>query len=339
MSIAMPNYVMRVWYRLRRRFVRWYRRHKKFSWVIAGAFGVFIVYAAAFAAPLNFPENTLVIVEEGQSVRDVAATLQEKGLIHSSTAFEAVVRLTGGVSIAGQYSFQQRENVLAIAKRVASGDFRIKATRVKIMEGWTAREIAKQLGEQLEDFDEAKFLKLAEPKEGYLFPDTYFIYPGATPETVLAMLTTAFEEEINKPSVRAAIEKSGKSLSELVIMASLLEREAPQTEDRRLIAGILWTRIQKGMLLQVDAVFPYILGKNSFELTKADLAMDHPYNTYVHKGLPAGPIANPSLNAILAAANPIKTNYLFYLSDMQGNMHYSATYAEHLAYKRKYLDS
>ena len=191
------------------------------------AFAIFIAYAAGFAAPINFPENTLVVIEEGQSIRDVARSLEERGLIRSSAAFEAIVRFTGGANIAGQYSFQQRENVLAIAKRVASGDFRIKATRVKIMEGWTAREIAKQLGEQLEDFDEAKFLKLAEPKEGYLFPDTYFIYPGATPETVVAMLTTAFEEEIQKPSVKAAIERSGKSLSDLVIMASLLEREAP----------------------------------------------------------------------------------------------------------------
>ena len=122
-------------------------------------------------------------------------------------------------------------------------------------------------------------------------------------------------------------------------MASLLEREVPLTYDRRVVAGILWKRIRLGMPLQVDAVFPYIIGKNSFNLTKSDLATDSPYNTYLYKGLPAGPIANPGLDAILAAVTPLPTSYLYYLSDKYGNLHYSATYEQHLANKHKYLGS
>jgi UPF0755 protein len=91
------------------------------------------------------------------------------------------------------------------------------------------------------------------------------------------------------------------------------------------------------MPLQVDAVFPYIIGKNSLQLTHADLKVDSPYNTYVNKGLPPGPITNPGLDSILAAVNPTKSNYLFYLSDLHGNFHYSVTYAQQLANQRKYL--
>ncbi len=91
------------------------------------------------------------------------------------------------------------------------------------------------------------------------------------------------------------------------------------------------------MALQVDAVFPYIIGKSSLELTRADLKTDSPYNTYTHKGLPPGPIANPGMTSIIAAVTPIKSNYVFYLSDKQGNFHYCATYACQLANQKKYL--
>lgn len=333
---------MRLYYSLRRRYVRWYRRGKRqrrIAWALGGTLSILLFYGIFFSAPLSFPEGTLITIEEGSSVREAGEKLKQTGLIRSRMLFETTVRLQGGSNIAGQYSFQRRENIFTVAGRLASGDFKLNPTRVRILEGATARDIAKQLGEELEDFNEEEFLKLALPKEGYLFPSTYFIYPGATPETVVRLLETTFEEKISSPSVKAAIERSGKTVEEIVIMASLLEKEAPHTYDRRVIAGVLWERIDRGMLLQVDAIFPYIIGKNSFNLTRADLAIDHPYNSYVHKGLPPGAIANPSLDAILAAATPIASNYLFYLSDMSGNIHYSATYEQHLAAKRKYLDS
>jgi len=104
-----------------------------------------------------------------------------------------------------------------------------------------------------------------------------------------------------------------------------------------MIAGLLWHRIDIGMRLQVDAVFPYIIGINTFELTKADLATTSPYNTYINKGLPPGPIANPSIDSILAAVTPVKNNYVYYLSDMYGNLHFCQTYACQLANQHKYL--
>ena len=135
-----------------------------------------------------------------------------------------------------------------------------------------------------------------------------------------------------------AIKKSGRTQDEILTMASILEKEASKIKDRQQIAGVLWHRIDVGMPLQVDAVFPYIIGKNTFELTREDLAVDSPYNTYKYKGLPPGPIGNPGLDSILAAATPIKSKYVFFLSDKQGNFHYAVTYAQHLVNKAKYLD-
>ena len=121
-------------------------------------------------------------------------------------------------------------------------------------------------------------------------------------------------------------------------MASLLEKEARTTESRRIIAGILWKRLEIGMLLQVDAVFGYIINKGSLQLTLEDLSIDSPYNTYRYKGLPIGPIANPGLDSLQAATMPILTDYLFYLSDKEGTMHYSETFEEHKRKKRLYLN-
>ena len=120
-------------------------------------------------------------------------------------------------------------------------------------------------------------------------------------------------------------------------MASILEREAHDLEDRRMIADVLWRRLELGMPLQVDATFLYTLGKTTFDLTDADLEGDDPYNTYVNKGLPPGPIGSPSLESILAAVTPIKSDYLYYLADKNNVTYYSETYEEHLQKKRKYL--
>ena len=138
-------------------------------------------------------------------------------------------------------------------------------------------------------------------------------------------------------SIKVIVLAFNRPLSDIIKMASILEGEARTTETRRTIAGILWRRISLGMPLQVDASFKYINGKGTFELTPRDLAIDSPYNSYTHKGLPPTPISNPGIDAIASAVTPIKTNYIYFLSDKEGNMHYAVTYAEHLANKAKYL--
>jgi UPF0755 protein len=195
------------------------------------------------------------------------------------------------------------------------------------------------LKEQVPEFDAEAFYELAAEKEGRLFPDTYFISPGEDPAVVLRRMEENFNAQVTQAGVALAVAAFGEPFEDIVIMASLLEKEANNSRDRRLIAGILWSRIKNEMPLQVDAIFPYIIGKNSFTITKEELETDSPYNTYTNKGLPPGAITNPGLEAIVDAVTPIDTDYVYYLSDREGTMHYSVTYEQHLRNKRKYIGS
>ena len=129
--------------------------------------------------------------------------------------------------------------------------------------------------------------------------------------------------------------KAGDVSKDIVIMASLIEKEVPDSDDRKIVSGILWKRLDIGMPLQVDAVFPYLTGRR--EILSDDLKIDSPYNTYLYKGLPPGPIANPGLDAIEAARNPKSSSYFYYLSGKDGKTHFAKTFAEHLKNKEKYL--
>jgi UPF0755 protein len=133
------------------------------------------------------------------------------------------------------------------------------------------------------------------------------------------------------------IARQKKFLRDIVIMASIIEKEVHNTEDRGLVSGILWKRIKEGIGLQVDASLTYLLGKTSAELTSTDLKIDSPYNTYKYKDLPRGPISNPGKEAIFAALFPVISPYLFYLSDKDGVTRYARNFEEHKENKLRYL--
>lgn len=300
---------------------------------------LYLIYFLTLAAPLGFPSATYVKIKEGQTLADVAATLKEKKIIRSTAVFSEVVKLSSSKNMAypGEYFFPGPESVITVARRLAHGDFELVPVKVTLPEGVSTRDMAKLLAQKIPDFDTQNFINASATKEGFLFPDTYFFMPGESVNTVISALESNFRKHISITEVEQPILNFHKPITDVVTMASLLEKEAPPSYDRRIIAGILWKRIALGMPLQVDAVFPYLIGKNSFNLTKTDLKTDSPYNTYKNKGLPPGPIANPGLDAILAAVTPVQTKYLYYLSDRQGNFHYSTTYAQHMAYQRRYL--
>jgi UPF0755 protein len=134
-----------------------------------------------------------------------------------------------------------------------------------------------------------------------------------------------------------AIASSTRPLDEIIKMASIVETEARMEKTRRVVAGILWERIRRGMPLQVDVSFRYINGKTTRNLTVSDLKIDSPYNSYIYKGLPPTPIANPGLEAILASANPIKTDYLYFLTGKDNVMYYARTFEEHVVNTELYL--
>jgi UPF0755 protein len=298
-----------------------------------------VVYLFLFAPPRGFETPTVIKVPSGKPVVSIAADLEKQQVIQSRFWFTLSLLVSGrnANAIAGNYYFPHPQNVFTVAHRIASGDYELTPVKVTLPEGATISEMAQILEDRLGTFDAETFLSLTEGKEGYLFPDTYYFLPAEDPETVVQALQENFFAKIE--TLQEDLTTFGKPLSDVITMASLLEEEARTLQSRQIIAGILWKRIEKGMRLQVDAVFPYIIGKNTFEVTRADLAVDSPYNTYRYEGLPLGPISNPGLSSIEAAITPVETPYLYYLSDMQGRFHWSRTYEEHLRKRDLYLGS
>lgn len=296
------------------------------------------IYVFLIAPPDNFPVGKLVTIPEGASAREAGKHLHEQGVIQNEIALRAAVIVLGsdrGVR-AGDYLFKEPKGLFAVSRAITSGAFGLEPIRIRVPEGATTRDMAKLFVTQLERFDEEEFLENAKAEEGYLFPDTYFFLPNATEDTVIKAMRQNFDTNIAE--LAGEITAFGKPLGDVVIMASILEREAFNMQDRRLIAGVLWRRIKIDMALQVDAAFLYSLGRSTFSLTNADLKnADDPYNTYVHKGLPPGPIGSPSLSSLRAAVTPIDRGYLFYLADRDHVTHFSKTYQEHLRLKALYI--
>jgi UPF0755 protein len=321
----------------------WCREARAYDRILPAAFLggilIFLIYFVTIAPPLNFPSATLLKVPEGATVEQTGELLKEKHIIHSVLLFEAVHRLYGKDTelIAGEYFFSGPQNIFTITWRLVHGDHELTPIKIRVPEGASVVQISELLAQDITDFDDTTFLKDALPHEGQLFPDTYFFLPGEDPHLVLSAFLNNFALHMSEPAVAAAVAKFGKSPNDVLTMASILEKEAATTKDREIVSGILWHRIAIGMKLQVDAVFPYIIGVNSLQITKDQLKTDSPYNTYLYKGLPPGPIANPSLDSIMAAVTPTKTNYIYYLSDRSGTMHYCVTYTCQLANAKKYL--
>lgn len=305
--------------------------------LLVGGIAAVTLYISVIQPPENFPIGTLVAIPEGASFSETMLSLEQKGVVRSALALKIIVALSGHARTvhAGDYIFKEPKSIFSIARAISVGAYGLEPLRIRVPEGATTYEMAALFEKRLERFDPARFLAAAQPQEGFLFPDTYFFLPNANDTLVYETLRQNFDTQIT--SIEPQIASSTHSLLDIVIMASLLEREARNMKDRRMIAGVLWNRLDRGMLLQVDAAFLYTLGKGTFDLTKADLQSDSPYNTYKYKGLPPGAIGSPSLDSLLAAAAPTKNSYLYYLADNSGVTHFSKTYEEHLRKKRLYL--
>lgn len=302
------------------------------------------LYVFIIEPPETFPTDELVSVPAGATVTQVGKILQEEGVVRNATAFRILAEALGGQRgvRAGDYLFKQPENIFTIARAMVAGQFGLEPARFRIPEGATAKLMADVYASQLQRFDAQDFLAKAAPLEGYLFPDTYFFLPNATQDTVLETMRQNFDAHLQATTTSGRtlaqdVAASGRSLQDIVIMASIIEREAPGDVDRRLIAGVLWNRIKLGMPLQTDVPLTFLTGKNDSALTVKDLASTTPYNTYTHKGLPPGAIGNPSFDSIVAAANPTKSDYLYFLADPSGVTHYAKTYAQQVVNERKYL--
>ncbi len=297
---------------------------------------VSVLYLYSHTPPSSFPVGKVFTVENGESLQSITESLYNSNIIRSKTIFRTTVIILGGEKkvIAGDYLMDKKEGPIDLAYRFTRGGFHLNVAKITIPEGWNVFEIGDYLEKNLIDFNKKKFISLSQPREGYLFPDTYFVSPTIKPESIVEKLEKNFNEKIPKIS---GISTTTYKLKDVITMASIIEREARTMDSRRLIAGILWKRLKIGMPLQVDAAFDYVNGKTTFELSLDDLKIDSPYNTYKYKGLPPGPIGNPGVDAIFATINPIESKYLYYLTGNDGKMYYAKTFEEHVKNKQKYL--
>lgn len=314
--------------------------HKKIFISLFTTLFLVTFYIIFWSAPKEYPVGSLFNLEYGQTLSTVSKELETKNIIQSEFWFKSFVYVfsLGDVKVlAGDYNLTKQQSVVTIAWRISHGKFDIVPIKVTIPEGLNSFEIVDILSKTLPSFHKSEFSQIIKSKnlEGYLFPDTYFLLPNMTTEQIVKTMNDNFNEKIK--SLEGEIKSFGKSLSDVIKMASIIEEEARTDESRKIVAGILWKRITLGMALQVDSSFKYINGKTTATLSTEDLKIDSPYNSYTHRGLPPTPISNPGLRAISDTINPIKTPYLYFLTGNDGNMYYAQTFEQHVANKFKYL--
>ncbi len=288
--------------------------------------------------PNGFKPNVVIIIEEGENLKQVAEKIKESKLIRSKTLFNIFLILQNKDKniVYGEYLFDKPSSVFEIGKRITNGFFGFPSKSVTLKEGFTLKQMAFVLDNNFPHFDYDLFLEKTSGFEGFYFPDTYIFPENIKTEKVIETIQNTFQQKMTE--IDPLLVESKNSLDEIIIMASIVEKEAT-ADGRQEVANILWKRIEEKMPLQVDANFVYSIGKNTFELTKNDLKdKNNLYNSYIYLGLPPTAISNPGLESIKAAANPQPTENLFFLTGMDGEMYYAKTHEEHIKNKQKYLN-
>ena len=289
-----------------------------------------------------------VRIDRGDSLTAIASHLKETGLIRSTSLFKIYSLITGAAHRfkPGIYSFYGNEGLARIITTLMKGPSLVE---VVVTEGLTLKDIDHKLselavikkGELINYFlkgDDYWFLKDRSSLEGFLFPDTYKFSPGTDVGLVVKTMIDNFDAKA------APLLSKKNDWYNILILASLLEKEVSLSQDRLLVADILQRRLKIGMPLQVDATVTYLkcdgeyLFCNNRQLIKSDFKIDSPYNSYLYKGLPPSPIANPGLAAISAVLNPKKNSYLFYLTDPRTKKTvFSKTFDDHDDQRAKHL--
>ncbi len=288
-------------------------------------------------------EKVDFVISKGETVAKITGRLKEADLIRDPFRFKLYILFRGVAKKiqVGNFSLSRNETVPQIVSALSSP---IKGKKVTIIEGLRQEQIKELLVK--EGFPlTAKEWQLeitGKNLEGKLFPDTYFFAPEASQASVLRTINRNFQKKVVE-GLSDEISQSELSLDQILVMASIVERESRNEADRRLVAGILLKRWQKDWPLQADATIQYAVGSAKCpdwwpkSLTEQDLTIKSPYNTYRNLGLPPAPICNPGLSAIRAVLNPQDSAYWYYLNDSEGVMHYAKTDAEQAKNIRQYL--
>lgn len=336
---------------------------KTVLWTLAGsvilvAVGLTVwIFADVSRAGLTHADTTFVVVK-GEGVRTVANHLESQHLIQHKLSWVLFAALTGRSNsiLPGQYTILSGHSGKAVLEQLVAGPTEDREVTVTIKEGKTLDDVATLL-EQKKVVSAAAFLGIVRKPgtfistwstdlfaskppsvdlEGYVFPDTYRLFKDSPAESVVTRMVKNMDERLD-PAFRNEIAASGHSLHDILTMASILEKEGNNTADWGMIADIFWRRINEGMPLQSDATVNYATGKSNVATTTInDTKFESPYNTYLNKGLPPGPIDNPGLRTMQAALHPTPNEYVYFLT-YNGKAVFAKTYDEHLANKRKYL--
>ena len=303
--------------------------------------GLFLYYKEG-TLPVNKNDKTtkIFVITRGESLSSIAKRLTNEGLIRNKIVFYIVTKKMGldKKIQAGDFRLSPSMNVYQITKTLTHGTLDIWVT---FIEGMRKEEYAQIISKNF-NIPETEFIKSA--KEGYLFPDTYLIPKEATVGAIIQLLENNFHKKFNEDLKQKARQLKNLTPDQTIIIASLVEREAKFDQDRYLVASVILNRLKVGMKLDIDATIQYALGYQTNEktwwkknLTKEDLEIDSPYNTYKNPGLPPTPIANPGLSSIKAVIYAPKTDYFYYISDKKGKIHPAKTLEEHNENIRRYL--
>lgn len=302
-------------------------------------------YSQSQKSPItNQTQPITITIPAGSSTRQIANILVENQLIRSARGFLIYTRLNqlDGKYQAGEYTFQPASDLESITQGLQFGTY--QGVYVTLIEGWRREQIAQEIAQQLgtdSNFDLKAFIDQTADLEGQLFPETYQFETDATTQDVISTLHQHHLDQMEEIT-----NQTNLTPQQLVILASLIEREAAKDQDLPMISGILQNRLAIGMPLQVDATMQYVKASQTCTYTcddwwptprAADKELDDPINTYQYPGLPPQPIANPGFRSLQAAANPKDNEYLYYITDNSGQMHYATTLEQHNANVQKYL--
>lgn len=289
-------------------------------------------------------------VTEGMSTSDIATLLHEKKLIQTPESFRLAAKLKGLDSRlqAGNYEIVAGMSNKEIIEILSKGQ--VHTNSFAVPEGATINEVAlklekEHLGSAQKFRDAAKnytpytYMETSNPAvvykaEGFVCPATYNIPEGADEKEILSMMVREFNSKLDA-TLRDDLRHSARPLRDVVNLASMVEREATHKEEMPLIAGVFIKRLEIGMPIQSDTTIQYLFGAQKKEVTFNDLKIQSPYNTYLNKGLPPGPVGNPSMDAIRAVLHPIMSDYLYFVADKEGYHHFTKTYSEHMAMIQK----
>ncbi|MBN1326165.1 endolytic transglycosylase MltG [Candidatus Falkowbacteria bacterium] len=329
------------------------------------------VLKITFISQSGTGENKIFIINEGEGVNQISRNLKQAGLIDNSFIFETYLWLikSGSKIMAGEHVLSDKWSIKSLCRVLITGSYLENEDTIKIIEGWNLRDIANYLEKQgictvdefyfwagrpavnyniekkyertTQNWSESYHLLENRPEnyslEGFLFPDTYRIYKNSKPQEIIQKMLSNFERKVNK-EILADIKAQKKDLYDILILASIIEKEAKTYDDKRRVAGVYYNRMNIGMALQADPTVNYVTGNITDRPSYDEIKTDSLFNTYKYPGLPPTPICNPGLDSIRAAVYPERNGYYYFLNTPDGQLIFSKTLEEHKRNRLKYFN-